>query len=82
MKLAPLLASLIIAYGLLLVTAVSAYSHDEGLDAYGCHNNRKHGGYHCHRGAFAGESFASKEEMLKKLKGEKTPTKVQEKPGR
>jgi len=35
-----------------------------GLDSYGCHNNRKHGGYHCHRGKFAGQSFSSKAEML------------------
>ena len=47
-----------------------------GLDAYGCHNNRKTGGYHCHRGILAGESFSSKEEMLQKLKGDrKSPTK-------
>jgi hypothetical protein len=53
--------------------------HGGGLDAYGCHNNRKTGGYHCHRGPFAGESFASKEEMLKKLAGEKAPAKAKEK---
>jgi hypothetical protein len=34
---------------LLLVTAVPAYSHGGGLDANGCHNDRKRGGYHCHR---------------------------------
>ncbi len=39
-----------------------------GLDAYGCHNNRKAGGYHCHRGAIAGEAFSSKAEMLDRLK--------------
>lgn len=25
-------------------------SHPGGLNAEGCHNNRKTGGYHCHRG--------------------------------
>ena len=42
-------------------------SHGGGLDSYGCHHNRKQGGYHCHRGVFAGEYFTSKDEMLKKL---------------
>jgi len=45
-----------------------AYPHGGGLDAYGCHHNRKLGGYHCHRGPLAGQSFASKEEMLERLK--------------
>ena len=40
-----------------------------GVDAYGCHHNRKAGGYHCHRGQFVRQSFGSKEEMLQKLKG-------------
>ena len=40
----------------------------------------KPGGYHCHRGGLAGESFGSKDEMLKKLGTDKrgpvtTPTK-------
>lgn len=43
--------------------------HGGGLDSYGCHHNRKQGGYHCHRGQFAGQSFGSKAEMLQKLKG-------------
>jgi hypothetical protein len=48
-----------------------------GLDVYGCHNNRRAGGYHCHRGPLAGQSFSSKEEMLKKLSAENTDRKVQ-----
>jgi hypothetical protein len=28
-----------------------APAHPGGLNAEGCHNNRKTGGYHCHRGA-------------------------------
>lgn len=27
-----------------------AQAHPGGLNAEGCHNNRKTGGYHCHRG--------------------------------
>ena len=35
-------------YGLLLVP-VHAPAHSGGLNAEGCHNNRKTGDYHCHR---------------------------------
>ena len=37
-------------------TVVSA--HPGGLNAEGCHNNRKSGGYHCHRGSSASASSA------------------------
>ncbi len=30
-----------------------AAAHPGGLNSEGCHNNRKTGGYHCHRGAEA-----------------------------
>ena len=48
-----------------------AFSHGGGLDSYGCHNNRKEGGYHCHRGELKGQTFSSKEEMLKTKKQDK-----------
>jgi len=35
-----------------------------GLDTFGCHHDREAGGYHYHRGALAGRTFASKAEML------------------
>ncbi len=41
---------------LLLLTAllpVVALAHGGGLNAEGCHNDRKNGGYHCHRAASA-----------------------------
>jgi hypothetical protein len=63
-----------LGFGLLLVTILPAYPHGGGLDAYGCHNNRKAGGYHCHGGPLAGQSFNSKEEMLNKLSEEKSDT--------
>jgi len=52
-----------------ILAASSGYSfaHGGGLDSYGCHNDRKHGGYHCHRGKFAGQSFSSKAEMLQAM---------------
>ena len=33
-------------------------AHPGGLNAEGCHNNRKTGGYHCHRGASASPAKA------------------------
>lgn len=43
-----------IAIFVMLVSAgvsPSVFAHGGGLDANGCHNDRKNGGYHCHRGA-------------------------------
>jgi hypothetical protein len=36
------------------VPASRVAAHPGGLNAEGCHNNRKTGGYHCHRGAVQG----------------------------
>jgi len=44
-----------------------ALAHGGGLDAYGCHHNRKAGGYHCHRGPLAGQVFVSKKAMLEEF---------------
>jgi len=44
----------------------SVYPHGGGLDSYGCHRDRKQGGYHCHRGMFAGKQFSSKDEMRRR----------------
>lgn len=33
--------------------AATVHAHGGGLDKYGCHNDRKRGGYHCHRGVSA-----------------------------
>src|SRR5262245_19031682 len=40
-----------LAAGLLLAMLVvpEASAHPGGLNAEGCHNDRKNGGYHCHR---------------------------------
>jgi hypothetical protein len=35
-----------------LFVAFNASAHGGGLDAAGCHNDRKHGGYHCHRSGY------------------------------
>jgi endonuclease YncB( thermonuclease family) len=47
-----------------LVVPALTSAHGGGLDAYGCHHNRKEGGYHCYREPLAGQEFASKDEML------------------
>ena len=35
------------------ILAGAAVAHGGGLNAEGCHNDRKNGGYHCHRGSAA-----------------------------
>ena len=50
-------------------------SHSGELDSYGCHHNRKKGGYHCHQGQFAGKSFSTKAEMLREMEKNKNPKK-------
>lgn len=59
---------------LFLLTDVT-YAHGGGLDGYGCHNNRKQGGYHCHRGPMAGQSFGSQAEMLAAMERKPSPKK-------
>jgi hypothetical protein len=46
-----------VARGVLTPEAVLA--HDGDLDSRGCHNDLQRGGYHCHRGELAGQSFGS-----------------------
>jgi len=46
-----------------------AGAHGGGLDGFGCHHDRKAGGYHCHRGPLAGRSFASKAEAAEAISG-------------
>lgn len=38
---------LVVGFVLVVATAL-AYAHSGGTDAYGCHNDHKTGGYHCH----------------------------------
>jgi hypothetical protein len=49
-----LLGAMILVLGFLLYPVVAS-GHSGGLAADGCHNDRKNGGRHCHRGADAGE---------------------------
>ena len=66
--------------GLLLLSAVvlttgPVLAHGGGLDAHGCHHDRKNGGYHCHQGPLAGKYFSSKSEMLAALETMNQPPK-------
>lgn len=49
---------IVFAAALLLTVSppMSASAHPGGLNGEGCHNNRKTGDYHCHRGATASRS--------------------------
>ena len=52
---------------LCVLLSSAAWAHRGPLDGSGCHKNRAQGGYHCHSGALKGETFASREVMLKEL---------------
>lgn len=56
----------------LIIFPSAVIAHGGGLDGNGCHNDRKRGGYHCHRGELAGQSFNSKSEAQKALRSLKT----------
>jgi hypothetical protein len=53
------LGLLVVGISVLVLNPKSVVAHGGGLDGRGCHNDRKNGGYHCHRGPLAGQSFAS-----------------------
>ena len=61
---AQVVLTLLLSLTTVMLTAGPVLAHSGGLDAYGCHHDRKHGGYHCHRGPLAGQLFRSQQEML------------------
>lgn len=61
-------------FGACLLLPVSAYSHPGRTDAYGCHNETATRTYHCHSGRFAGQSFSSKDAMLRALANNPAPS--------
>jgi hypothetical protein len=48
----------------LLALSLPVASHPGGLNAQGCHNDRKNGGYHCHRPQGATPPAASQIQSL------------------
>jgi len=58
---ASLYGSLILVASTGVPSGVSSLAaHPGGLNSEGCHNNRKTGGYHCHRGPSASPSTAAR----------------------
>jgi hypothetical protein len=53
-----LMALSLLAFASAILFVVPAWAHSGGLAADGCHNDRKNGGRHCHRGANAGAETA------------------------
>lgn len=53
-----------------LIAAPPAFGHGGGLNAEGCHNDRKNGGYHCHRES----QPAPRPQALKPAEPPKPPT--------
>ena len=51
------MAALLLVYG---ATPTTAQAHSGGLNAEGCHHDRKNGGYHCHRAPAARPAPASR----------------------
>lgn len=47
----------------LVLVHSAAFAHGGGLNAEGCHNNRRTGDYHCHRGGESSASAQSKQAM-------------------
>jgi len=54
---------------LLLLAPVVTSAHPGGLNAEGCHNDRKNGGYHCHRGSGGGSSRSTAPSQARGLVG-------------
>ena len=63
-----------------LLWASAASAHGGGQDANGCHNDKKAGNYHCHKGPLAGQSFKSKEDAIKAMDQAKPAGKEMPKP--
>ena len=49
-----------LAISVFLALSVLVGAHGGGLDSLGCHNDKRSGTYHCHRGKLAGRVFRVK----------------------
>ena len=45
-----------------------AIAHGGGLDKFGCHNDRKSGGYHCHRAPTTAPNSSKSNDNLNRCK--------------
>lgn len=50
----------------------AAWAHPGGLNSEGCHNDRKNGGYHCHRGGGNGSTRSGPRSEARGLMGSGT----------
>tara|TARA_R110002110_G_scaffold757_2_gene2877 strand:+ start:2480 stop:3163 length:684 start_codon:yes stop_codon:yes gene_type:complete len=66
------------ALALLMTLPATTLAHGGGIDRQGCHDNRKAGGYHCHRGPLAGKTFRSQSDA-KRVLGQ-PPAPVEQRP--
>ena len=66
-RLAPTARLVAVAVAAALLAPAVARPHGGGLDALGCHHDRKAGGHHCLRGPLAGRFFGSKAEAVAAL---------------
>jgi hypothetical protein len=57
-----------IALAVIVFAPTLAWAHPGGLDKHGCHNDKKAGDYHCHKGPHDGKSFKSQAAMLAAMK--------------
>ena len=64
---AQVVLTLLLSLTTVMLTAGPLLAHSGGLDMLGCHHDRINGGYHCHRGRLAGQSYESQQEMLASL---------------
>ena len=65
--------AILVSLSAIALTPEFVLAHGGGLDAHGCHHDRKNGGYHCHQGPLAGQSFVSKSDMLAALEARNQP---------
>ena len=72
-----------VALTVILFAPALALAHGGGLDSHGCHNDKKAGDYHCHKGPHSGASFKNQAAMLeldkKNAKVEKEKTAKEDK---
>jgi len=54
---------------MVMIAPVLLLAHGGGLDALGCHQDRKAGAYHCHQGELQGQEFTGKEAARSALQG-------------
>jgi len=62
-----------LAFAITMLFSPVAFGHGGGTDSLGCHHDNRRGGYHCHSGPLAGQSFSTKAEALRALEGEPEP---------